>query len=247
MSKSEYSAGFTVLREDQWCIAVSKPAGLLTQAPPGIDSLESRIKRYLSNTRKMEEVYLGVPHRLDRPASGCMIFAKTRLAARRLAEQFQQRRVRKVYWALVEGLVAQPSGHWVDYVRKIIDEPRGEVVAKDEPNAQRAELRYECLERNSDFSWLQIELLTGRMHQIRLQASTRGHPLKGDLLYGARTTFAAVYEDPRFNAIALHARKLELVHPVTEKPLVIEAPVNEVWQQLIGEKENNGTLTTRAV
>lgn len=195
----------------------------------------------------MEEVYLGVPHRLDRPVSGCMIFAKTRLAARRLAEQFQKRRVRKIYWALVEGCIAELSGKWIDYVRKITDEPRGEVVKQDQPDAQRAELHYECLASNIDFSWLQIELLTGRMHQIRLQASTRGHPLKGDLLYGARTTFGAVYEDPRFNAIALHARKLELVHPVTEKPLVIVAPVDDVWQQLISVRENNGTPTTRAV
>lgn len=247
MAKSEYLPGFTVLLEDQWCVAVNKPAGVLTQAPAGIDSLESRIKRYLSNDRNVEDVYLGVPHRLDRPASGCMIFAKTRLAARRLAEQFQQRRVSKIYWALVEGQVAQPSGQWVDYVRKIADEPRGEVVTPEQPDAQRAELCYACLAGNRDFSWLQIELLTGRMHQIRLQASVRGHPLMGDLLYGSKTAFGDVSNDPRENAIALHARRLELMHPITGKPLVIEAPVEEVWQQWIGDKEKNGTPTTRAV
>src|SRR3990172_10695762 len=105
--------GFSVLYESHACLVVSKPPGLSTQAPPGIDSLEVRIKRFLRHRdNEPGDLYLGVPHRLDRPASGAMVFAKTRRATRKLAQQFQRRLVRKVYWACVAGQVAPAAGTW---------------------------------------------------------------------------------------------------------------------------------------
>src|SRR3989339_1503073 len=119
--------GFDILYEQGPCLAVCKPPGLLTQAPPGIDSLEVRVKAFLKDRdARPGKVYLGVPHRLDRPASGAIVFAKHSRAARRLAEQFEGRSVRKIYWACVEEEVRPADGTWQDYVRKEADEPRAE-------------------------------------------------------------------------------------------------------------------------
>src|SRR3954469_4480527 len=126
--------GFDILHEDEACLVVSKPAGLLTQAPLGIDSLEVRIKRLLQE-RQTEpgDVYLGVPHRLDRPVSGAILFAKTVAAARRMSKQFEWRRVEKTYWALVEGDVTPEEATWTDHLKKIEGEPRTVVTEPSDP------------------------------------------------------------------------------------------------------------------
>src|SRR5438105_371800 len=122
-----------VLFEDNHCLAVAKPAPLLTQGvPTGLPTLEAWAKDYLrAKYVKPGNVYLGVPHRLDRPVSGVVLFARNSKAARRLAEQFQQRQVTKVYWAIVDGAVAPAEGVWEDYLRKLPDEARAEVVPAD--------------------------------------------------------------------------------------------------------------------
>src|SRR5246127_1229934 len=119
-----------ILYEDNHCLAVAKPAPLLTQGvPPGIPTLEAQVKAYLRERyHKPGNVYLGIPHRLDRPVSGAIVFARNTKAARRLAEQFQQRQVTKIYWARVEGVVEQPEGRWEDWLRKIPELARSEVV-----------------------------------------------------------------------------------------------------------------------
>jgi 23S rRNA pseudouridine1911/1915/1917 synthase len=137
---------FNILHEDPHCLVVVKPSGLLTQAPPGIDSLEIRIKRYLRQTAEAgKEPYLGVPHRLDRPASGVMVFAKTRTAAQRISEQFQDQRVKKTYWAVLEGAVAEESGTWIDSMRKVEGEARSEIAEEHASGAQRAVLHFKRL------------------------------------------------------------------------------------------------------
>ncbi len=129
--------GFQILYEQGPCLAVNKPSGLLTQAPPGIDSLELRIKNFiLKRGHPYESVYLGIPHRLDRPASGAMVFCTKRRAARRLAEQFEERQVNKIYWACVEGQVAAESGTWEDYILKVPGKPQAEVVAAGLPQSR---------------------------------------------------------------------------------------------------------------
>lgn len=223
--------GFQLLYEEGPCLVVCKPPGLATQAVPDIDSLEARIKAFLKERDALAgEVYLGVPHRLDRPASGAMVFATRAKATRRLAMQFEAREVRKLYWALVEGDVTPAEGMWEDHVRKVPGEPRAEVVGRDHPEGRLARLRYRTLERGGWGAWLQIELDTGRTHQIRIQAAFRGHPVLGDVQYGSTVPFGPQYEDPRLRAIALHARSLEFRHPTTREMVSVTAPVLDSWR-----------------
>jgi RluA family pseudouridine synthase len=229
------NANLEILYEEGPCLAVNKPAGVLTQAPSGIDSLEFRIKDFLkARDHKPGNVYLGVPHRLDRPASGAMVFAKHVRAARRLAEQFESRVVRKIYWACVSGRLDEAEGTWEDFVRKVPDEPRAEIVPPDHPDGRKAILRYRTLAVASWGSWLEVELETGRMHQIRIQAASRGHALLGDAMYGSEAAFGQPHEDWRLRAIALHARTLEFRHPMTHEPVAVTAPVSADWLALEG-------------
>ncbi|NUQ62622.1 MAG: RluA family pseudouridine synthase [Pirellulales bacterium] len=222
-----------LLYESGPCLVVNKPPGLLTQAPPGIDSLETRIKEFVKRREgKAGKVYLGVPHRLDRPASGAMVFARHVRAARRLAEQFEARTIRKIYWACVEGRVAPEKGTWEDFLWKVPEEPRAEVVGRDHPEGRIALLHYRTLGAGPWGSMLEIELETGRTHQVRVQAASRGHPLLGDDQYGSKIPFGAQHEDPRLRAIALHARSLSFLHPMTHEPVSIVAPVPEAWRTL---------------
>lgn len=222
---------FDILFEDPQCLVVVKPSGLLTQAPPGIDSLEIRIKRYLRQSAEAgREPYLGVPHRLDRPASGVMIFAKTRTAAQRISEQFQDQRIEKTYWALVQGLVGEDSGTWIDSMRKVEGEARSEIVGEQDAGSQRAVLHFKKLGQTDAFTWLAIQLETGRTHQIRLQAGSRGFPILGDELYGSSVGFGETFEDARLRAIALHARDLQFFHPKSREAMQFSAPVSAAWE-----------------
>jgi 23S rRNA pseudouridine1911/1915/1917 synthase len=227
------TASVEVLFEDNHCLAVCKPAPLLTQAPPGVPSLEAIVKAYLKERyRKAGGIYLGVPHRLDRPVSGVVLFARSSKAARRLAEQFQERIVTKIYWAAVEGSVAPAEGTWEDWMRKVKDEPRAESVPPNAAGAQHAVLRYRCLAPCADGTLLELQALTGRMHQIRLQASRRGWPVRGDELYAARLPFGPPAPLPRDRVIALHARSLTFLHPIRYEPVTVEAALPETWHAL---------------
>src|SRR5262245_43102666 len=135
-----------ILFEDNHCLAVNKPAPLLTQAPPGIPSLEDMSKQYLKERyHKAGNVYLGVPHRLDRPVSGVVLFARSTKAAQRLSEQFQGRRVIKTYWGALEGTIAPERGVWEDWLRKVGDEPRAETAEPGADRARLARLQYRVL------------------------------------------------------------------------------------------------------
>ena len=139
---------FTILHEDASCLVVSKPAGLLTQAPLGIDSLEVQVKRYLAEHGGSEgDVYLGVPHRIDRPVSGVLVLAKDRKSARRISQQFERRQVEKTYWALVEGSVQPDEGTWTDHLKKVYGKPRSQVVEAGDPDGQIAVLHYKVLDK----------------------------------------------------------------------------------------------------
>lgn len=222
-----------VLYECGPCLVVFKPGGVLTQAPSGIDSLEVRIKQFLAQREeKAGKVYLGVPHRLDRPVSGAMVFGLHSRATQRLARQFEHRTVRKVYWACAEGLAQPAEGTWRDHVRKLPGVPRAVIVPEDDPAGRPAVLHYRTLGRTPYGSWLEIELETGRYHQIRLQCSARGFPVLGDELYGSRVPFGPPQDDWRLRAIALHARELGFLHPMTKEPVNVTADVPEPWKSL---------------
>lgn len=247
---------FDILYEQGPVLVVNKRPGILTQAPPGIDSLETRLKKLFSErdaekgglapgeVEKSQELrscegacppfstYLAIIHRLDRPASGALVFARERPAARRLSKQFEQRRVAKTYWAFVEGEVAPDEGTWTDHVYKIHGMAQAKVVPPDHPGAKHAVLHYRVLLTNERGTWLEIELETGRTHQIRLQASSRGHPVLGDVQYGASQLFGEQYANERLRAIALHARSIAFTHPVTREPVHITAPPPPAWDAL---------------
>ena len=219
-----------ILYEDASCIVVNKPGGLLTQAPLGIDSLEFRIKRLLQERDKIAGgVYLGVPHRIDRPVSGVIVFAKDVRSARRISQQFERRQVAKSYWALAAGDVEPDEGTWTDYLKKIYGQPRSVVVEEGDKDGRIAILHYRIKQRLAGRTLLEITLETGRTHQIRVQCAHRGHPLLGDELYGSKETFGPWSEDERERLIALHARSLKFRHPVTREDVRFEAPLPPIW------------------
>jgi 23S rRNA pseudouridine1911/1915/1917 synthase len=217
-----------VLFEDAHCLAVVKPAGLLTQGTAaGEPTLEAAVRRYLSPGAP-DAPYLGTVHRLDRPASGVVVWARTPKAARRLADQFARRAARKEYWAIVEGDVP-PSGPdrdevWDDWLAPADAAGVVRAVAPGTPRARRAltRVRHGSAARlPAATSWLRLWPETGRTHQLRAQAAARGRPILGDLAYGATRPF------PR--GIALHARALTLRHPILQTPLTWVAPLPESW------------------
>lgn len=220
-----------ILYEDNHLLAVVKPAGLLTQGvPQGLPTLEGAVKAYLKERyHKPGKVYLGIPHRLDRPVSGVVVFARQTRSAQRLAEQFQKRQVQKLYWAAVEGHVEAASGTWEDWLRKVPDQARAEPAQPGEEEAKLAQLTWRVLQPFPGGTLLEIEPHTGRMHQIRVQAAWHGHPVLGDALYGATTSFGPPAERPRDRMIALHARSLTILHPIRYEPLTFTAPLPPAW------------------
>jgi 23S rRNA pseudouridine1911/1915/1917 synthase len=219
-----------VLFEDNALLAVAKPAPLLTQAPPGVPSLEGMAKAYLkAKYAKPAGVYLGIPHRLDRPVSGVVVFARSTKAAQRVHAQFRDHAVRKVYWAAVAGEVAPAAGVWEDWVRKVADEAKTVRSGPDEPGAKRAMLEYRVIGTVDGGTVLELAPLTGRMHQLRVQAAWRGHPVFGDTLYGSARPFGPAAESARERVIGLHARRLTVRHPYTKAELTFEAPLPGYW------------------
>jgi RluA family pseudouridine synthase len=218
------------------CLVVNKPAGLLTQAPAGIDSLEVQVKAFYRQREEKEgNIYLGLPHRLDRPVSGAIVFARHVRAAQRLATQFENRTVTKVYWTLVEGHVADDEGTWTDYLHKRHGMAQSIVVPADDPRGKLAILHYRVLARLEALvgpvAWLEIQLETGRTHQIRVQCASRSHPVVGDAQYGSLQPFGEQFDDERLRAIALHARQLGFNHPMTGEPVDVIAPLTPAWRE----------------
>jgi 23S rRNA pseudouridine1911/1915/1917 synthase len=216
------------------CIVINKPAGVLTQAVPGIDSMEVRVKDYVRRQEnKTGNVYVAVTHRLDRPVTGALIFARHVRAARRICEQFAGRIVQKTYWALVEGQVTESAGTWTDHIRKIPDVARAELVPEDHPDSRSAILRFKRVAMNNKFTLLEIQLETGRTHQIRVQAAARGHQVLGDEHYGSTAAFGPPVTDPRQRAIGLHAQHLRFRHPMTREPVEVTAPPPSIWKDFL--------------
>ena len=222
-----------ILYEDNHCLAVCKPPTLLAQGvPEGIVTLESLVKDSLRERHgKAGRVYLGIPHRLDRPVSGVVLFARQTKSAQRLAEQFQQRQVAKVYWAFVEGLVEPAEGVWEDWLLKMPEEARSAVATPDTAGAKPAVTAYRTLMPLEDCTLLEMRPQTGRMHQLRVQAAARGWPVRGDVLYGARLPFGPEPAQPRDRVIGLHARSLTFLHPIRYEPITVIAPLPELWRE----------------
>jgi 23S rRNA pseudouridine1911/1915/1917 synthase len=224
-----------VLYDDGPVLVVNKPAGMLTQAPAGIDSLEIRVKEFFRQREGKSadaNIYLGLPHRLDRPVSGAIVFARHVRAAQRLSSQFENRTVSKAYWAFVEGAVTPEEETWTDFLHKRHGMAQAEVVDASHPAAKRAVLHYRVMWQGVSGTWLEIELETGRTHQIRVQAASRGHAVVGDSQYGSATAFGDPELELRDRPIALHARQLGFRHPMKDETVEITAPLPESWGAL---------------
>jgi 23S rRNA pseudouridine1911/1915/1917 synthase len=242
-----------ILCEDGPVIAVNKPAGIVVQgAPAGVENLADLVRAYLKQKySKPGNVYLGVPHRLDRPVTGVVVFSRNSKCAARLAEQFAQRQVQKTYRAILERPPDPPDGSLLDWLARTGSDdpdastaeapyaPKVAVVAEDHPAARQARLQYRTLAVSRGRALVEIDLETGRMHQIRVQFASRGWPIVGDTQYGAATSWdgeeisAATEGDAtRYHPIALHAWRLALQHPVRYDALTITAPPPESWRRL---------------
>ncbi len=227
-----------LLLEDGPLLAVNKPIGVPTEGvAERIPTMIGLVKGFLRDKyAKHANVYLGVPHRLDRASTGVLVMTRNSKTAARVAEQFEKRTVTKTYWAILERAPAEPDAELLDWLRQIPDEARTEVVPEGTPTAKDARLRYRVIGPVALGVLVEIALLTGRMHQIRIQFASRGCPVVGDTKYGAAPGpwtigEAATEEDVK---ITLHAKSITLLHPVRYDSLTIEAPVPEFWGLISG-------------
>ena len=214
-----------ILHEDNHLLVVNKPAELPTMgAAEGEPSLVNWAKDYLKHKyNKPGNVYLGVVSRLDAFVTGAVVLARTSKAASRLTRQFQERTVNKTYWAIVAGRMPKERGQCISYLRKD-DRHRQMVVCKEsDQGAKEARLRYQVYGESDKHQWLQIELETGRKHQIRVQLAALGHPIVGDRKYGSQQEFS--------RGIALHAWQLELTHPTQNERQTFNAPIPSSWHR----------------
>jgi len=208
-----------ILYEDNHIIAVYKPSGVLAQGDEtGEESLLDLVKKYIKEKRKKPgNVFLGLVHRLDRPVSGIMIFAKTSKGASRLSEQFKNHEVEKTYHAVVSGKMDRKKGVIFSHLMK--DEDKNKVFVRQSASrdTKESELSYEVVESNNKFSLLKVKPLTGRSHQIRAQLSSVGHPIVGDIKYGAKESLPD-------NSIMLSATGLTFKKATGDELIKLEVP-----------------------
>ena len=216
-----------VLYEDNHLIAINKKASDIVQGDKTGDTpLSEHLKLYLKEKyNKPGNVFVGVTHRLDRPTTGIVIFARTSKALARMNEMFKNKNsIQKTYWALVKKSPKDTKGQLKNYLVKNASKNKSFVCSHDRAGAKEAILNYSVIAHSDNFHLIEIELLTGRHHQIRAQLAEIGCPIKGDLKYGY----------PRSNAdagISLHARKIEFIHPVSKNKIAITAPLpnDKLW------------------
>ena len=221
----------TVLYEDNHIIAVNKTCNEIVQGDKTGDTpLSEIVKAYIKEKyNKPGEVFLGVTHRLDRPTSGVVLFARTSKALTRLNEMFKSHeQIHKTYWAIVQGAPKIPEARLENYLVRNEAQNKSYIAKPGAKEAKLAVLRYKALVRGDNYTLLEINLETGRHHQIRCQLAAIGCPVKGDLKYGAKRS------NPD-GGICLHARRIEFIHPVSKQEICITAPVPDdaLWRALI--------------
>lgn len=224
-----------VLYEDNHIIAVNKTCNEIVQGDKTGDTpLSETVKAYIKvKYNKPGEVFLGVTHRLDRPTSGVVLFARTSKALARLNEMFKSHeQIKKTYWAIVQGAPKQPEARLENWLVKNETQNKSYIVKPYTKDAKQAILNYRTLVRGENYTLLEVDLETGRHHQIRCQLAAIGCPIKGDLKYGAKRS------NPD-GGICLHARQIAFIHPVSKEPICITAPTPEdsLWQQLSASQQ----------
>ncbi|MDM8336858.1 RluA family pseudouridine synthase [Mediterranea massiliensis] len=210
----------TVVYEDNHIIIVNKTASEIVQGDKTGDTpLSETVKQYLKEKyNKPGNVFIGVTHRLDRPVSGLVVFARTSKALARLNDMFRKGEVKKTYWALVKNTPKEPEGELTHYLVRNEKQNKSYAYDTEKPGSKMAVLHYKTIAHSDNYCLLEVDLKTGRHHQIRCQLAKMGCPIKGDLKYGY----------PRSNpdgSICLHARRVHFIHPVSKEPIDVEAPV----------------------
>ena len=210
----------TVVYEDNHIIVVNKTSSEIVQGDKTGDiPLSETVKQYLKEKyQKPGNVFVGVTHRLDRPVSGLVVFAKTSKALSRLNEMFKNSEVKKTYWAIVKECPRELEGELVHYLVRNEKQNKSYAYDKEVPDSKKAILHYRLIARSQNYNLLEVDLKTGRHHQIRCQLAKMGCPIKGDLKYG----FARSNPD---GSICLHARRISFIHPVSKEQIDLEAPV----------------------
>jgi 23S rRNA pseudouridine1911/1915/1917 synthase len=228
--------GFTpdILFEDNHLLIINKkPSQIIQGDKTGDMPLSDYLKEYIhERDKKPGNVFLGVVHRLDRPVSGVVIFSKTSKALSRMNAILKSGEVHKTYWAVVKNTPPEKKGHLISYLRR--DEQKNKSFAYDKPvvHSQKAELTYEIIGESDHFFLLEVQLLTGRHHQIRAQLAQLGCPIKGDLKYG----FGRSNPD---GSIHLHARSVRFSHPVKKETVTITAdpPMEKLWDHFLEQQK----------
>jgi len=219
--------GPSVLYEDNHLIIVNKRSSDLVQGDStGDEPLDAAVKQYIRDKyNKPGDVFLGVVHRLDRPVSGCVIYARTSKALTRLSELFRTRDVKKSYWAIVTERPPAEEGVLRNFLKKNEQQNKSYVYDKEVKGSKEATLSYRIIGRSSSFYLVEIDLQTGRHHQIRAQLAAAGCPVRGDLKYGSKRSNEG-------GGISLHARRISFIHPVKKEEINVEAPLPEdkVWR-----------------
>ncbi|MFI3305704.1 MAG: RluA family pseudouridine synthase [Rikenellaceae bacterium] len=224
-----------IIYEDNHLLVVNKLCGDLVQPDPsGSTALEDQVKSYIKvRDNKPGDVFLGVVHRIDRPVSGVVLFAKTSKALTRMNEQIRDRKVEKRYWAVVESAPAESHAELTHHISRDTKQNRSRATLTPRPTSKEAKLRYEVIGASRSFTLIEVELITGRHHQIRAQLSAIGSPIKGDLKYGSRRS------NPD-GGISLHSQKMSFTHPVTKEQITITAPTpadDKIWS-LFNDKQH---------
>ena len=219
----------TVLYEDNHIIAVNKTCNEIVQGDKTGDTpLSEIVKAYIKEKyNKPGEVFLGVTHRLDRPTSGVVLFARTSKALTRLNDMFKSHeQIQKTYWAIVQGAPKLPEARLENWLVRNEAQNKSYIAKPGAKEAKQAILSYKTLAKGENYTLLEVNLETGRHHQIRCQLAAIGCPIKGDLKYGAKRS------NPD-GGICLHARQIEFIHPVSKQDICITAPVpnDSLWQQ----------------
>ena len=216
-----------VLYEDNHIIVINKAAGEIVQGDKtGDKSLCDTMKQYIKEKyAKPGNVFIGLPHRLDRPVSGVVVFAKTSKALERLNRMFSEGAVKKVYWALTKGIPTPAEAELETWILRNEKMNKSFSYPKEVKGSKRAILHYRLAAASQNYNLIEVELKTGRHHQIRCQLSSIGCPIKGDLKYGAQRS------NPD-GSISLHARYIEFIHPVSKELIAITAPLpnDRLWQ-----------------
>lgn len=221
-SSAMKSEALAIVYEDAQVLVVNKPPGVAT-TPTSTDApcLQRMAQAYLAPTHGSEPCFLATCGRLDLPVTGLVVLAKTRSAAAHLARQFRNRSIVKIYHALVSGRICVESGSLCNWLRGAGSHVKVRVVEAERADAREARLDYRVLKRFSRATLVEIHLLTGRKHQIRVQLSHAGHPIWGDYKYGSRIAFA--------RGIGLLAKELRMLHPCSERPLLCSVPTPAHW------------------